>query len=419
MKPIVSIIVPIYNTEKYLRECIDSVLSQTIDLELILVDDCSTDNSLTIIEEYANKDDRIKVVKRKSNYGASASRNDGLLIATGKYIYCLDSDDSMIENALEPLINYMEDEKLDGLFLDCVLNMEDYLESFIHYTTTAPCDYSNINDGYTLFCKQIKSGKFVASVPRYIWRTEFIKKSNVNFVEGIMYEDNIFTIQLLLFNPHIKYKKTPIFNRRVHTGSVMTSSYSFNNLYSAYIVYLNMVNFLDINNLSEELIIAINKNVNLWEKETSILIRRNMNNNTLNQLLEEVETSNYPKKDELYRFIAIQATKKHGGFFDNDTLKQLKEVSQIIIYGAGIYAKHLIEELNDYNLEIICLAVTNKLDKPSYIYGYKVKMLSDFTENLDIPVAIAVKNHEEMEEYSRNLGFKNLIICKKNEEYIW
>lgn len=105
----ISIIVPVYKVEPYLRRCIDSVLNQTYpDFELILVDDGSPDNCGVICDEYAEKDSRIRVIHQK-NGGLSAARNAGLDVATGKFIYFLDSDDAIRPNLLETVLPYMED----------------------------------------------------------------------------------------------------------------------------------------------------------------------------------------------------------------------------------------------------------------------------------------------------------------------
>ena len=98
MNPEISIIVPIYNTENYLRRCIDSILTQSFEnFELILVNDGSTDNSRKIIDEYKSKDKRIKVIL-KENGGQGSARNRGINMAKGKYIMFCDSDDFVEEN---------------------------------------------------------------------------------------------------------------------------------------------------------------------------------------------------------------------------------------------------------------------------------------------------------------------------------
>lgn len=101
----VSIIIPIYNTEKYLKRCLDSVVNQTYkNLEIILIDDGSTDNSPKIIDTYAKKDSRIKAIHQK-NAGQSAARNHGLKIATGDYISFIDGDDEVKPNFTESLLH--------------------------------------------------------------------------------------------------------------------------------------------------------------------------------------------------------------------------------------------------------------------------------------------------------------------------
>ena len=107
--PKVSVIVPVYNTEKYLPRCIDSILTQTFtDFELILVNDGSTDNSGKICDEYAEKDSRI-VVAHKENEGANAARKEGVNIASGEWINFVDSDDTITSNSIELLINNTSD----------------------------------------------------------------------------------------------------------------------------------------------------------------------------------------------------------------------------------------------------------------------------------------------------------------------
>lgn len=105
MIPSVSVIIPVYNVDKYLRECLDSILAQTLqEWELICINDGSTDGSSAILAEYAAKDNRINVIKQQ-NRGQGAARNIGLKQAVGEYIYFLDSDDYLVPDALERLIS--------------------------------------------------------------------------------------------------------------------------------------------------------------------------------------------------------------------------------------------------------------------------------------------------------------------------
>ena len=110
--PQVSVIVPVYNTEKYLAQCVDSILAQTLrDIEVILVDDGSTDNSPAICDSYKSRDERIKVIHQQ-NKGLSAARNAGIRIASGKYIAFVDSDDFVDCKMYECMLHLAESENV-------------------------------------------------------------------------------------------------------------------------------------------------------------------------------------------------------------------------------------------------------------------------------------------------------------------
>ena len=133
--PLVSVIIPVYNVEKYLRQCLDSVTAQTLsDIEIICVNDSSTDGSLSILEEYAEKDDRIRVVTQK-NGGAGAARNRGLSTASGKYLSFLDSDDFFEPDMLELAYRKAEEDRADFV----VFNSNQYYtdkEKFVEVAWT-------------------------------------------------------------------------------------------------------------------------------------------------------------------------------------------------------------------------------------------------------------------------------------------
>ena len=116
----VSVIVPMYNVENYIAECIESVLGQSLtQIELICVNDGSIDQTLTICNNYSAQDERLKIIDKK-NEGVSAARNAGLEAAVGEYISFIDSDDFLLRDALENLYNCASGEQLDELFFTAV-----------------------------------------------------------------------------------------------------------------------------------------------------------------------------------------------------------------------------------------------------------------------------------------------------------
>ena len=120
----ISVVIPVYNVEDYLEECLDSIVNQTFtDLEIICVNDGSKDNSLEILNEYAKKDDRIIVIDQE-NGGHAVATNVGMEYATGKYLFLMDSDDSLKLDALELTYNAAEEKNVDFVLFQAI-NYDD------------------------------------------------------------------------------------------------------------------------------------------------------------------------------------------------------------------------------------------------------------------------------------------------------
>ena len=193
----VSVIVPIYNSEKFLQKCLDSLQRQTLkDIEIILINDGSTDNSEEIINNYLKADSRFKYFKQE-NKGQAVARNRGLEIARGEYISFVDSDDYIDLNMLEELYNAANG-KYDIVVCDFYLT----------YLDKSPSDvYSFIldNPGGLISSKDYL---FAGAGPwNKIYKNSFLKKNKFKFPEGIIYEDYASIPILAIYNPSIYYVK--------------------------------------------------------------------------------------------------------------------------------------------------------------------------------------------------------------------
>lgn len=178
-----SVIVPIYNVEKYLPQCIESVLSQTFkDFELLLIDDGSPDNSGVICDDYAKKDNRIKVIHKK-NEGVSVARNKGMEVATGKYIWFLDSDDFMVNSAMKSIMDFIENQH-DADMITCAHynNFSDgKLEiKYLPYPTSDKC--MNRHNYYRNL--YMSSGAYWAPW-KNIYKKEIIDNNNLSFAADV------------------------------------------------------------------------------------------------------------------------------------------------------------------------------------------------------------------------------------------
>lgn len=184
----VSIIIPVYNVESYLRRCLDSVVNQTLkDIEIILVNDGSTDGSLAICEEYAKNDDRIKIVTRK-NGGLSAARNTGLEHATSEYIGFIDSDDWVDTNFFEELYKTATENDCDIAFGDIVRKGEKKHKIRLNIQKV---EIAETFEDKLALAQGIKNpGVWNKIYKRYLF-------DNLRFEEGIYYEDGEFTIKVM------------------------------------------------------------------------------------------------------------------------------------------------------------------------------------------------------------------------------
>ena len=200
----VSVIIPIYNTEKFLSRCLDSIINQTLeDIEIICINDGSTDNSLKILNQYAKKDKRIKIVD-KNNEGQATARNIGIDMAQGEFIGFVDSDDWVDLFYFENLYNCANFFSTD-IAVAGIIRQNKFSKSY-HLKFDKPSITDDVNLKFKLCDVPDKS-----YVVNKIYKTDSLKKANIKFEDGIYYEDVIFTplalyyLKTLVTVPEIYY----------------------------------------------------------------------------------------------------------------------------------------------------------------------------------------------------------------------
>lgn len=218
----VSIIVPIYNTGIYLNKCIESLLNQTLrDIEIILVDDGSTDESVYICDKYAQYDRRVKVIHKK-NEGVSIARNTGIKKAKGEYIGFIDSDDWIELNMYENLYNCAKSKRADIVFCDATTiydDKENILDTF-----------TNLNRSQSLDRKDI-SAQILVEVAGAVWRglykKDLLKNNTIVFPINLKFsEDRVFNLYAIGYSKKIYYDKCSYYNRYIRKGSAVNKHYN-------------------------------------------------------------------------------------------------------------------------------------------------------------------------------------------------
>lgn len=245
VSPFISVIVPIYNVEKYLKECLDSVLNQTLhNIEVICVDDGSTDNSLEIAKSYAANDNRF-VILHQANKGLSAARNTGLLHVRGTYIHFLDSDDIIEADAYALLYKKASLEKLDVLRFGYKLFNDKEKATPPFEISTCNISHEDIpcTDGEHLFCLLSEASVEFSPVWAAIYRAEYLQSIPLTFIEGIVHEDNSFTFISTLAANRTAFVSQEFYMYRTRVGSIMTTPHSYRNLHGYLTSYYVMSSY--------------------------------------------------------------------------------------------------------------------------------------------------------------------------------
>lgn len=215
--PCISVIIPVYNVEKYLAKCIDSVLSQTfLDIEIILVNDGSSDKSAFICDEYCKKYPFISVIHQE-NKGLGGARNTGIENAKGKYLFFLDSDDYLSKNALECCYSMAQQYDCDMVLFDCIAAFEDG-----SLGSRYSCNFLPQNQ--LIKGNDLKSITLFSSACNRLYKANLFLNTGIRFPEKLWYEDLHTTPKLI---PYVKsayyYNSEPLYFYLQRTGSIMHS----------------------------------------------------------------------------------------------------------------------------------------------------------------------------------------------------
>lgn len=234
--PKVSVIVPIYNVEKYLEKCINSLLSQTLeDIQIILVNDGSKDNSGNISKEYEkNNKDRVIYVE-KENGGLSDARNYGLKYATGDFIAFLDSDDYIEKNAYEEMYNKAIEENADYVECDFIWEFPNKIRMDKQYP------YKNKKEMLS-FVRVVAWNKLI--------KRQLITDNNLEFPKGLRYEDVEFTYKLIPFINKFAYVDKPFIHYVQREGSI--ANVQNERTAEIFTVLDNVIEFYKKNNIYEK-----------------------------------------------------------------------------------------------------------------------------------------------------------------------
>lgn len=408
----VSVVIPVYNTEKYIGKCLESVISQSLqEIEIICVNDGSTDGSMDILEAFSRKYQNIKVFDQK-NTGASFSRNRGLRAAKGKYIFFMDCDDMLLPGALERLYDLAESNELDMLLFNVMVKYEnDELKEKYHFDQffTKVKEYDGVKSGQVMFCEMWENAEYDDCVWSRFVRKSFLEENEIAFYEETYYSDSIYSLMCHLKAQRTYYIAEKYYVYRIREQSMMTSKTSVYHLYSLVVVYNEILKMLYTEKLdgrtetaiSELLLASVTqiKNVNLeLQKEHGGKFSIDWPNTGTNILATSMGIGNTIQIDGV-GLVKLE--------------KLIRYYNQIILYGAGGIGEKVYRYMERLGCDtkIQCFAVTRETQAQEKFLNIPVKRIDDcMSADTLVIISANEENGTQMQTKLDELKFDNYYL---------
>lgn len=398
--PVVSVIIPVFNAEKYLNQCIDSLLNQTYpNFELICIDDGSTDYSYDILMRYKRQDDRITLIKQQNQY-AGAARNRGLQAASGKFVLFLDADDFFCENMLEAIVEQAERKQTEILVFDAY--RFDNEEQTVRQLNWKPLNSQMFGNGIKS-ASEIADTVFNFTVPspwNKLFMREYILKNNLYFQNIQRSEDLFFVYAAIACARKIGILNQKLLYYRDNNACSLQGSYFHTPaLFSKALFALQ--NFLVERDMW-----------NQYQKSFEFMALS----------ICVYHLSILKSKDDYCWLFEVLKRDVISRLYVNDNdpsgmlISQISSGKEVIVYGAGALAiafvKYLIYQY-EYTVDKILIAVTNTQNNPPEICGIQVRKFETVPgEYKDNCIIIAVSDEiiqDEIESIVQSSGYKKTV----------
>ncbi|WP_051533587.1 glycosyltransferase [Anaerovibrio sp. RM50] len=406
----VSVIVPVYNVETYLHECLDSIIAQSHNnMEIICINDSSTDNSLKILQEYAEKDKRLIILNQPHNMGPSAARNRGLEVAAGKYILFVDSDDYIEKNLIEKTLKCAEKQQADEVFFNCEwVSASNNPGWQPQNALTSEVLESDIKTGKDVFIEREKAQSVVGrgtTAWSCLYRSVYLNENNLRFYEGILHEDMLFYFKRCMCS-----KRVVVYNEKLYfyrkRDNTITTSFREERAKSLFII-ISIIYAYWINNDSDE---ALNKAIGnylktLWFHYIRAIYTGEVSGNNIKST---------PSVDYMYTLVNnINDAGKE--ILEKKDIEYLIKQKRFMIYGCGKVASEVMQCLNKYHLSPSNILVESREGNPEFFGGIKVNTLQEMGYIGDLPVVIAVSKRfgGGIQEKLSNLGYTGFICIRE------
>lgn len=410
---LVSVIIPVYNTAKYLARCLDSVGNQLLkDIEILCAYQESTDHSYSILQDYQKKEPRLKIIPC-IGHGLSLARNQGLRHAQGEYVFFLDSDDWIANNALSDLVAVAEQDALDVVYFDSTVVFEDEIaKSTLKYKSCRTNTYASIYTGLELFDAFYKNDDHLVVSWGAIYRRKYLMQCNLLFYEGILHEDVLFYPQVLLSARRARCLNQSYYFYYRRMNSITGHGATTQNIRSMIIVYAELWNFLETSGYWHHDSVNAYLNGTVYANILGMLHTANYTADALESLVFDT-----PSQAMKFQFLMATFSPAHCRPMYKDEIERLKTVPHLIVYGAGVVARDVIQILLAFKVDNFHVAVTATEAAGTYIGGCPIHAIHEFAkwrENSMVLIAVSQKYQDEIVATLKELGFAHYRYMAKN-----
>lgn len=403
MTALVSVIIPVYNKEKFIENSLLSIVNQTYkNIEIICVNDCSSDASLIILEELRKKYNNIIIVDNAKNKGPGFSRNVGIEVSHGEYIYFLDADDQLKDSAIEELVICMkEKENIECIFFDTEMHDRESVGKL-------PIQNFNVESGEVMSGQEFFVDTYNRkcnsnAVWRQFWKKDVLVKYQLRFPEYRLAEDGLFSIQAYMLLKRVLYYPKTLHLCIRNSGS-LSNTYNSTRIITTFRIYCEYINILQSWELEEKTYDAFTRYINEYLDRLRRLFLQQPEFD-MNDLQDENDI-------KLFKELLQQSPRCRFCEFDAALLLRFKKKG-VYIYGAGSFGSEVYEYLKKKDIIISALIVSKRNDRMAILDDidvYEVNEIKD--KNIEIVVGTSKVNSDVIMKNLYENGFKNVYRLK-------
>ena len=413
----ISVIVPVYNTSKYIADCISSISNQDFkNIEIICVNDASTDESLQIINEMKCIDRRINIITNSENRGLAYTRNVGINAASGKYVLFIDSDDWYKQGTLNEVYEIAERNNTDIVYFDANCVFEEgveYNEEKVNYYTHSKA-YGK-KSGRKILNEMTADNKFTDSACLMLINRQWLSQEKLKFYDGIIYEDCLFTVQCMMKAQTVVHVNEKYYQYRVRGNSILTSNQDRAiNMYSRAIIYKEFLKMYEEEHFDKTEFLGLLRMI-VFVRENI----RNMSYRISDEELGKLAQFDLDKGISLALEMSdVSINKINDIELMTNVVEKMKKAEIIELYGAGIRCKRVIEFLNltGQGKNVTNIIVSRKDNNADEFCGMKVEVMNQGykpKKNALIVITMAGIVALQVAHALRDKGYENVVVIDK------